>query len=152
MPPCSRKQRRSRRTTLVELVGHRLDVDVPHQLTTEEMLESSDREQLLAETTAGPDMERLGESDAYADVIFKLHEQAGWRIHFMTPFAGVIDDAGTVGVLMIAAHPDVGLPIEITGRRCADCAMPLLLEAQKHVRTIANAGRRRAAAARQAAA
>jgi hypothetical protein len=126
-------------------------LDVPHQVTIEEMLESSDRERLLAETTAGPDMERL-ESDAYADVIFKLHEQAGWRIHFMTPFAGVIDDAGTAGVLMIAAHPDVGLPIEITGRGRADCATPLLLEAQKHVRTIANAGRRREAARRKAAA
>jgi hypothetical protein len=92
------------------------------------------------------ELEQLGESDGFGWLILELLERAGWLVHVTTPFAGQLDGDGTRGILVVAAHPDVGLPVEVQGRTVADCATPLLVETGKHVRAIANARARRQAA------
>lgn len=89
------------------------------------------------------DLELLAETDAYGWVILELLEVNGWLVHVRAPFAGAIDEYGTPGVVVHAAHRFVDVPaITITGRSVAECAPQLLVEAGRHVRTIANARRR----------
>lgn len=110
------------------------------QITSEEGFLACERQQLLAEQGGPLDLERLGQSFAFADAIFALLDRAGWSIHVRAPFGGQIDDEGTRGVLVIAAHRFADIPpLELCGRTRADCAVPLMVEADKYMRAIAAA-------------
>jgi hypothetical protein len=114
------------------------------QISIDDAIDECERESMLAETAAGGDLERLGESHAWGWTLISMLERQGWLIHVAAPFAGAIDGDGTPGIMVVAAHPDVvDYEIKLQGRTVADCATPLLIEAGKWTRTIANARRRR---------
>jgi hypothetical protein len=114
-------------------------LDVPGQITIDDALFECERQQRLAEQEFVPtgDLERLGDSDAYGELIRRLLELQGWSIHVRAPFSGEIDDAGTHGVMVIAAHryADV-LPVQLLGRNLAACAPQLMVECGKYTRAI----------------
>jgi hypothetical protein len=118
-------------------------LDVSRQITIDDAILECERDRRLAEQDGPIELERIGESFEFGWLILELLERAGWLVHVTFAFAGQLDGEGTRGILVIAAHPDVGLPVEVTGRTVADCATPLLIETGKHARTIANAARRR---------
>jgi hypothetical protein len=121
-------------------------MDVPAQITLDDAIADVERQQLLegaGDVDLG-NLERLGESDGFGYVILDLLERAGWFVHVTVPFAGQIDNDGTRGVLVLARHPDLdGIEIAVTGRTVADCATPVMVEAGKYTRKLANARRRR---------
>lgn len=112
-------------------------LDVPQQITIDDAALECERQQRLA---ASCDLERLGGSFEYGWVILELLVQVGWYVHVTTPFAGQVDGDGTRGVMVVARHPLLdGVDLRVTGRTVADCATPLMIEAGKYIRKIANA-------------
>lgn len=95
-----------------------------------------------------PELQPLADLPEFGRLLLQLLEQQGWLVHVTVPFAGIIDAAGTRGIMVICAHPDVvGPPIRVTGRELADCAIPVLKQASRAIPEIAAARRARHLAA-----
>lgn len=115
-------------------------MDAAGQLTIDDAIADCERESRRAETAAGGDLERIGDSFAWGWTLLELLERQGWGIHVTAPFAGQIDAAGTPGVVVIATHPAIdGLEIKIAGRTVADCATPLTIECGRYARAVRTA-------------
>lgn len=99
--------------------------------------------QMSIDDAAGSDLEQLGDLPEFGWVILELLDQNGWSVHVRAPFAGAIDDEGTPGVMILAAHRYADIPdLRIVGRTVADCAPQLMVEAGKYVPAIARARER----------
>lgn len=77
-------------------------------------------EQLRLEDELGP-LQRLGESAEYGELLIRLLELAGWKVHRRRAFAGD-------GVLLIATHRD-GWDVTSSGPSLAAAVSPLFQQA-----------------------